>query len=108
MAVLFDDNVVAYQLIALSIPTPRPVPYFIYYAIPDVQLTSIVLLGIHRVYRLRAISIGTVPTVFDTRELRAPAHAFEVALTGVTGVQDGIQFIPTYDFDRVQIIDNRP
>lgn len=106
MALLFDDDVIAYQLIAITIPSTRPNPYFIYYSCPEVQLTNIRLWGIHRVYRLRSIITGTRPTQFDAQNLRAPDHAFQVVLAPGVGIQDGIQFIPVYELARVVILDN--
>lgn len=108
MAVLFDDDVLAYQLIAVPVSTSRAAGYTLYFSCPEVQLTNIRLWGVGIFYRIRTAPIGTVPTQLQRIDLRAPHVRFSGLEVAATGVQDGVQFIPTYDLARVVIYDNLP
>lgn len=107
MAVLFDGAVLAYQLIAIPVSSSRPNPYAIFASCDEVPFTNIKLWGILRFYRLRNTPIGTRATSFQSLALRAPDERFFGLEPPTTGIQDGVQFIPTYDFDRVVLFDNK-
>lgn len=108
MATLFDNSCVAYQLIAIPVSNSRPNPYFIFIGSNEVQLNNIRLWGVLRFYRLRSTPLGTSPTQFTSIDLRAQHHRMAVPDAPLVGATDGVQFVPTYDFNRVVILDNTP
>lgn len=108
VAVLFDNAVTDYQLIAIPVSNSRPNPYALFFTCPSVDLTNIKLWGVARFYRLRTTPIGVRACAFSTLQLRAPDERFFNLELPATGIQDGVQFIPLYEFSRVIIFDNAP
>lgn len=108
MAVLFDSPVTDYQLIALPVSASRPNPYAVFFTCPDVEILNIKLWGVARFYRLRNTPIGLRPCSFQNISLRAPDERFFNLELPSPGIQDGVQFIPLYEFSRVVIFDNVP
>lgn len=106
MATLFSGTALKGVVRSGNLPANRPALYRIFLEIVDVPPNNYRIVGVFRVRRFRASSIGTQPFVFQDVPIRANFQFFTVTLESPTTVIDGWNFIPFYDWNSVIITDN--